>query len=851
MILADKIAQEVIGGEYFHSLFTKCMEFSFYQTLNIDNPFSYTDKEYRDLLIFADLLSSSSLSEARSYAYQIITYLNASYREDSYYRIVSKSVYYNLGNFPAVNYLEVEDCNDAKLPFDKAIQIDAKKTLQEVPNAEGIYFTDTQFDLYSSLSESREFSFSGPTSMGKSFIIKAFIRRIIHNRPPENLAIIVPTRALISQFTLEIKKDLGRQLERNKYKVVTNSNISDLIIESNTNLILVLTPERLISYLSQEGNPEIGFLFVDEAHKIAQDDARSITTYIAIEKTLKKYPTTKLYFSSPNVSNPEVLLKLFRKDEHNNFKTSETTVAQNLFFSDLNEGKFMYLHGVDFKLITASIPEHARTVNGFLQAYGKNSNLVYCNSVRRTITYASEFVNAMQNSVSEINKSLKKAAKIIGEYIHPDYYLADFIKKGVAYHFGNMPQLIRNLIEDLYKNGDIRYVFCTSTLLEGVNMPTQNLFILDNRKHRSELKSIDFWNLAGRAGRMSQELQGNIFCVKHNECDWENNSFFKNRKVELIPTIYNRINHNLKKIESYIKNNEIKSGTEEEKRILRYIANIICIDTLEPRSGYQSPVINELIRNNKTKILELAKSKSSEIKAPYSLLDSNESIDIIVQDSVYSKILKIHKDGKQIKLPNKVDYEHCKKVLKFFYEIYNWGNSHIQELKNENSLKYYAFIMNQWINGVSLNQIITGSIKYKEEHKLDIRLTNGNFATFNSKNKEHINVLIGEIISDIERIIRFHFEKYFNHYFLVLRHILGESNTGENWAILLEYGTQNRIVIALQNLGLSRYTASIIYEKCLPALAIEEGKLKGFNKIEILKTLKPNSLEYDEVNELL
>lgn len=851
MILADKIAQEVIGGEYFHSLFTKCMEFSFYQTLNIDNPFSYTDKEYRDLLIFADLLSSSSLSEARSYAYQIITYLNASYREDSYYRIVSKSVYYNLGNFPAVNYLEVEDCNDAKLPFDKAIQIDAKKTLQEVPNAEGIYFTDTQFDLYSSLSESREFSFSGPTSMGKSFIIKAFIRRIIHNRPPENLAIIVPTRALISQFTLEIKKDLGRQLERNKYKVVTNSNISDLIIESNTNLILVLTPERLISYLSQEGNPEIGFLFVDEAHKIAQDDARSITTYIAIEKTLKKYPTTKLYFSSPNVSNPEVLLKLFRKDEHNNFKTSETTVAQNLFFSDLNEGKFMYLHGVDFKLITAPIPEHARTVNGFLQAYGKNSNLVYCNSVRRTITYASEFVNAMQNSVTEINKSLKKAAKIIGEYIHPDYYLADFIKKGVAYHFGNMPQLIRNLIEDLYKNGDIRYVFCTSTLLEGVNMPTQNLFILDNRKHRSELKSIDFWNLAGRAGRMSQELQGNIFCVKHNECDWENNSFFKNRKVELIPTIYNRINHNLKKIESYIKNNEIKSGTEEEKRILRYIANIICIDTLEPRSGYQSPVINELIRNNKTKILELAKSKSSEIKAPYSLLDSNESIDIIVQDSVYSKILKIHKDGKQIKLPNKVDYEHCKKVLKFFYEIYNWGNSHIQELKNENSLKYYAFIMNQWINGVSLNQIITGSIKYKEEHKLDIRLTNGNFATFNSKNKEHINVLIGEIISDIERIIRFHFEKYFNHYFLVLRHILGESNTGENWAILLEYGTQNRIVIALQNLGLSRYTASIIYEKCLPALAIEDGKLKGFNKIEILKTLKPNSLEYDEVNELL
>ena len=81
---------------------------------------------------------------------------------------------------------------------------------------------------------------------------------------------------------------MGIQLERNKYKVVTNSNISELILENNTNLILVLTPERLISFLSQNENPSIGFLFVDEAHKIAQDDTRSITTYIAIEKTLKK-----------------------------------------------------------------------------------------------------------------------------------------------------------------------------------------------------------------------------------------------------------------------------------------------------------------------------------------------------------------------------------------------------------------------------------------------------------------------------------------------------------------------------------------------------------------------------------
>lgn len=50
---------------------------------------------------------------------------------------------------------------------------------------------------------------------------------------------------------------------------------------------------------------------------------------------------------------------------------------------------------------------------------------------------------------------------------------------------------------------------------------------------------------------------------------------------------------------------------------MRYIANIICIDTLEPKSGYQSPIIEELIKRNKIQILELAKSKNSNIEVPF------------------------------------------------------------------------------------------------------------------------------------------------------------------------------------------------------------------------------------------
>ena len=36
---------------------------------------------------------------------------------------------------------------------------------------------------------------------------------------------------------------------------------------------------------------------------------------------------------------------------------------------------------------------------------------------------------------------------------------------------------------------------------------------------------------------------------------------------------------------------------------------------------------------------------------------------------------------------------------------------------------------------------------------------------------------------------------------MMVKNIVGEDNAGENWAMLLEYGTQNREIIALQNMG--------------------------------------------------
>ena len=81
MTAANQIAQTIISDSYFLKLYRVCVERSVLRTLNIDTEEKYTEKEIRDLLRFADLLSTSSISDARNYAYKIITYLNPYYKD--------------------------------------------------------------------------------------------------------------------------------------------------------------------------------------------------------------------------------------------------------------------------------------------------------------------------------------------------------------------------------------------------------------------------------------------------------------------------------------------------------------------------------------------------------------------------------------------------------------------------------------------------------------------------------------------------------------------------------------------------------------------------------------------------
>lgn len=66
-------------------------------------------------------------------------------------------------------------------------------------------------------------------------------------------------------------------------------------------------------------------------------------------------------------------------------------------------------------------------------------------------------------------------------------------------------------------------MFCTSTIVEGVNTDAQNMIILNASKGRNKLTPFDIKNIKGRAGRYYHCFVGRVFYM-HKELEAIENS---------------------------------------------------------------------------------------------------------------------------------------------------------------------------------------------------------------------------------------------------------------------------------------------------------------------------------------
>lgn len=777
------------------------------------------EKEILHLLRFSDILCRSEKSIHRNLALKIISLLLEleDVSTSEYFRIIAANTLVKLGNFPS---LPIIDSDGKYLKIDE-IRNDyiLKELMQESPL--GKPFTDAQYNVFEEMKKRNHYSFSGSTSFGKSFIFEAFTKYIIkeHNKT-DNIAFIVPTKALINQVGNRLKEIV----DEFGYKVITTPVIPKVFLNHDNKYIFVFTAERLILYFTDKNNPQIDYLFVDEAHKLlSKKDTRTPLLYHAL--VLAKRKSVNIYFASPNIPNADVFLEMINNSTDESMSIIESPVTQNRLFIDTVENKSFMISDYGDDIVFPKFDFKENDVTGNLQLVLKlfsedRQSIIYCNTVDKTIQTAINFADRLSKIDSE---EIDEVIKLIDERIHHQYYLKKCLNKGIAYHFGGIPEEIKLRIENLYKQGLIKFLFCTSTLLEGVNLPAKNIFILSEKIGDGKMSDIDFWNLAGRAGRLRKDISGNIFCVNlYNQSgywkDSKNVSILRTKKIcEIKPQILSKQNDNLyKNISNYFEQKEYsnKGLSAEKKKTIEMYGNILLFhDSI----NNDSILKDRFVDSDKNSVSLLKKTRNA-LKVAPEILATSIDINIANQNKIAISDVP--------NLPISTKREDCLEVLTILYEQYKWEETESggrnPMIRHKNQLRYYATLMESWINTKPLKVLIQRTIDFfyndGDERNLYIRQEGKlNPVKFDKENEFHINKLINDVVSDIENILRFKIKNYVSNYQALLKNKENVNVNVADWESYIEYGTTDNKTIEIQNLGFPRNIAIFLRDKYLDA----------------------------------
>ncbi|ALA41014.1 DEAD/DEAH box helicase [Paenibacillus peoriae] len=355
------------------------------------------------------------------------------------------------------------------------------------------YLSDQQQELFSFFEENinETISVVAPTSYGKSELIISTLKK----KDKGNACIVVPTKALLAQTKRRlIKGDI-----ENLKKIITHP---EMYIEGEENITAVLTQERLLRILRK--NPDISFdmVFIDEAHNLLEDNDRSVLLAATISILEKRNNNVIFKFLTPFLIDDTNLKVKYSNYSPDSFRITEYIKTEKFYIYDFRaEKKFvMYDHFMDefFTLDTGKFKDDI----DFVLKNKTEKNLIYLNKPSDIERVSARLVTRLP--VIESDK-IEQACKEMSDYMHSDYFLIDCMRKGFIYHHGSVPDNVRNYIEHLFSTEkSMNFVITSSTLLEGVNLPVEKLFLLDNKKGRGKLSPAQFKNLIGRICRFSE-----------------------------------------------------------------------------------------------------------------------------------------------------------------------------------------------------------------------------------------------------------------------------------------------------------------------------------------------------------
>ena len=412
-----------------------------------------------------------------------------------------------------------------------------------------------------------------PTSSGKTLIAQFRMLQALNQYEDRKgwVAYLAPSRALVNQVTRQLRRDfepLGLVVERVSPAMEIDGVEAGVLSESSSEAqfrVLVATPEKFDLMLRQDWEAKIGrpltLVVVDEAHTI-QDTQRGMRLELLLATINRECREAQFLLLTPFIQNAR-------------------EVARWLGGANSDDISL----GVDWQPNSRAIGIVSAVDAGPLNGRSRDYRLEFktVHTTRHTIDLEAAFAlgktEALAATLSKANDAgtlaaiaahkLKERGPVIAMHSRPDYVwklaeklkaasarstalspdvelvrdyvsqefgeafpLVDLLAHRIGVHHGGLPEEVRMLMEWLFEKGSLDVMAATTTIAQGVNFPVSGVVMAATHyPYGVPMPPEDFWNIAGRAGRVSQGQLGVVALVAENEQQLAERRDFINRNT--------------------------------------------------------------------------------------------------------------------------------------------------------------------------------------------------------------------------------------------------------------------------------------------------------------------------------
>lgn len=645
-----------------------------------------SDSQLVKLLAVAVLLLNQSAVELRRLGYRIaLLYGNRTGRYDALYDIAINS-----GLMPVSAVINADRFGDGEEFVDSFI-LNYADSYVDTFRRDGLVMTEQQDLLQDFIQDqySESVVVVAPTSYGKSELIISSVR----GNPKSRICVVVPSKALLAQT----KKRLVDADIDGVGKIITHP---EMYSEGKSNRVFVLTQERLTRLLSEHVSLSFDMVFVDEAHNLLSGDYRNELLASVICMVGARNRSASFKFLTPFICEELNLRVRYLKIGMSGFRIDEYVKSELFHMCDYRLSKGdgvlrLYDHFVnDWVNVERSYKDCFDLVLG----ESLSKNIVYGNKPKNIEVFAWTLAQRLPLVGCPI---ISKACDELAENFDSQYLIIDCLRRGVMYHHGSIADTVRLYLESTFsKSKELKYLVCSATLLEGVNLPIERLFLIDNRKGGSNLTSSQFKNLVGRVNRFSEvfskkggeslkRLESNVYLVGVDG--------FTTQKADLMG-YYERV-VNVSKGDKDDLSNVMLEATEivDGVNLDRYE------DVIERLENLQPGVVDDFeCKYVKTEVGRLILANGI---GEIDVFEVEELIEQELTDFVDSNGVVADPDSLMLAV------KQC--FIDFFDE--SRGYSALSRLEEAAARRFYAMMLDWKIKKYTMKQIISQFIKYWDE----------------------------------------------------------------------------------------------------------------------------------------